>query len=296
MANETFKKRLASAEIVLAPGVYDALSALVAEQAGFEALYLSGASIAYTRLGRSDIGLTTFTEVADTLARITERVSAAGDRRCRHRLRQRAQHAAHRARLRARGRGDDPDRGPDFPKRCGHLDGKAVVPAARDGGQAQGRARCARVDRDADPRAHRRGRGRGARSRARPCRGLSGLRRGRTLHRGAAFARADGRRPAAASRIACRCWPTWSKAGRRRSRMPMRCRRTAFASPSFPAAPRARSSTRCRATTRACTGTARRSPGARRCSTSTPERGDRHAGTDGGWASATSSRGAIGAA
>src|SRR5215468_6199002 len=76
MTDRTFKARLASADIVLAPGVYDALSALVAEQAGFEALYLSGASIAYTRLGRSDIGLTTFSEVEDTLARITERVTA----------------------------------------------------------------------------------------------------------------------------------------------------------------------------------------------------------------------------
>ena len=39
--------------------MYDALTALVAQQAGFEAVYLSSASIAYTRLGRSDIGLTT---------------------------------------------------------------------------------------------------------------------------------------------------------------------------------------------------------------------------------------------
>ena len=51
--------RLQQAQALLAPGVYDAFSALIAEQAGFEALYLSGASIAYTRLGRSDIGLTT---------------------------------------------------------------------------------------------------------------------------------------------------------------------------------------------------------------------------------------------
>jgi 2-methylisocitrate lyase-like PEP mutase family enzyme len=43
---------------------------------------------------------------------------------------------------------------------------------------------------------------------------------------------------------------------------------TAFASPSFRAAPRARWCTRCRATTRACTGTAPRSRGARRCWTS----------------------------
>ncbi|MEY3639322.1 MAG: 2,3-dimethylmalate lyase, partial [Pseudomonadota bacterium] len=56
--------RLQQPKALLAPGIYDAFSALIAEQAGFEALYLSGASIAYTRLGRSDIGLTTATEVA----------------------------------------------------------------------------------------------------------------------------------------------------------------------------------------------------------------------------------------
>ncbi|HQZ07692.1 MAG TPA: isocitrate lyase/phosphoenolpyruvate mutase family protein, partial [Burkholderiaceae bacterium] len=64
----SFKARLQQARVLLAPGIYDALSALIAEQSGFEALYLSGASIAYTRLGRSDVGLTTATEVADTLA------------------------------------------------------------------------------------------------------------------------------------------------------------------------------------------------------------------------------------
>jgi len=68
--------RLAEPRALLAPGIYDALSALMAEQAGFEALCLSGASIAYTRLGRADIGLTTFSEVEDTLAHITERVHA----------------------------------------------------------------------------------------------------------------------------------------------------------------------------------------------------------------------------
>jgi 2-methylisocitrate lyase-like PEP mutase family enzyme len=55
--------------------VYDALTALLAEQAGFEAVYLSGASIAYTRLGRPDIGLVTASEVADTLQNIRERIS-----------------------------------------------------------------------------------------------------------------------------------------------------------------------------------------------------------------------------
>jgi 2-methylisocitrate lyase-like PEP mutase family enzyme len=46
------KSRLRSRPILLAPGVCDPLTALVAAQAGAEALYLSGASIAYTRLGR----------------------------------------------------------------------------------------------------------------------------------------------------------------------------------------------------------------------------------------------------
>ncbi|WP_206340860.1 isocitrate lyase/PEP mutase family protein [Marinicauda algicola] len=58
---------------MLAPGVYDALSALLVEQAGFEAAYLSGASIAYTQLGRPDLGLVTASEVADVIARIRER-------------------------------------------------------------------------------------------------------------------------------------------------------------------------------------------------------------------------------
>jgi 2-methylisocitrate lyase-like PEP mutase family enzyme len=72
---QPLRARLQQTRIVLAPGVYDALTALLAEQAGFEALYLSGASIAYSRLGRSDIGLVTASEVADTLTNIRERVS-----------------------------------------------------------------------------------------------------------------------------------------------------------------------------------------------------------------------------
>jgi len=129
MVNDTsLKARLASRDIVLAPGVYDALSALVAEQAGFEALYLSGASIAYTRLGRSDVGLTTFTEVADTLARICERVALPvivdADTGFGNALNtQRTVRGFERA---GAAMIQLEDQG--FPKRCGHLDGKTVVP------------------------------------------------------------------------------------------------------------------------------------------------------------------------
>lgn len=59
---------------VVAPGVYDALTASIAVGAGFRALYLSGAAIAYTRLGRPDIGLVSMHEVADTIAMVRDRV------------------------------------------------------------------------------------------------------------------------------------------------------------------------------------------------------------------------------
>ena len=66
-------KQLAASTITVAPGVYDALGAVLVQQAGFHVSYLSGASIAYTRFGRPDIGLVGMSEVAETLSAITER-------------------------------------------------------------------------------------------------------------------------------------------------------------------------------------------------------------------------------
>ncbi|KOF52375.1 MULTISPECIES: isocitrate lyase/PEP mutase family protein [unclassified Achromobacter] len=128
MTISTLKRRLDAGQTVLAPGVYDALSALIAGQAGFDALYLSGASIAYSRLGRSDVGLTTYSEVADTLARIAERVDvpiiADGDTGFGNALNvQRTVRGFERA---GAAMIQLEDQG--FPKRCGHLSGKTVVP------------------------------------------------------------------------------------------------------------------------------------------------------------------------
>jgi len=124
------RERLSRPSPLLAPGIYDALSALLAEQAGFEALYLSGASIAYTALARSDVGLTTATEVADVLARITERVRAPvivdGDTGFGNALNvQRTVRAFERAGAAMIQLEDQ-----TFPKRCGHLHGKSVVSTA----------------------------------------------------------------------------------------------------------------------------------------------------------------------
>ena len=122
------RQRLSEPRLLLAPGVYDALTALIAEQSGFEAVYLSGASIAYTRLGRSDIGLTTFSEVCDTVAAIAERISIPvivdADTGFGNALNtQRTVRGFERAGARRVQLEDQ-----TFPKRCGHLDGKAVVP------------------------------------------------------------------------------------------------------------------------------------------------------------------------
>ena len=123
-------QRLQQPKALLAPGIYDALSALIAEQAGFEALYLSGASIAYSRLGRSDIGLTTATEVAQSLAHITDRVAVPvivdADTGFGNALNtQRTVRDFERA-----GAAMIQIEDQTFPKRCGHLDGKGVVPVA----------------------------------------------------------------------------------------------------------------------------------------------------------------------
>jgi len=128
----SLRERLRRKPILVAPGVYDALGALLAEQAGFEALYLSGASLAYTRLGRPDLGLVTASELENTLANIRERVALPivvdADTGFGNAL-----NVGRTVRMleRAGGAGlalqlEDQT----LPKRCGHLDGKTLVPPA----------------------------------------------------------------------------------------------------------------------------------------------------------------------
>ncbi len=126
----TLKARLAAGPIVVAPGVYDALGALIAARAGFDALYLSGASIAYGRFGRPDIGLVAMTEVAETLALIRERVTVPlvvdADTGYGNALNvMRTVRRFERCGASAIQLEDQTG-----PKRCGHLDGKTLISAA----------------------------------------------------------------------------------------------------------------------------------------------------------------------
>jgi 2-methylisocitrate lyase-like PEP mutase family enzyme len=136
-AEPSLRTRLSQPPIVVAPGVYDALTALIAEQAGFTTLYVSGAAIAYTRLGRPDIGLVSMHEVADTVTLLRDRVGADlivdADTGYGNALNvQRTVRLLERAGAAAIQLEDQ-----DFPKRCGHLDDKTLIPAAEMAGKIE---------------------------------------------------------------------------------------------------------------------------------------------------------------
>jgi methylisocitrate lyase len=122
-------RRLLSGKSTIAvPGVFDPAVALLAREAGFECLYLSGAAFANS-LGLPDLGLTTLTEVAEAAARITAVVPSVplivdvdtgfGE----------AVNIARTVREMERaGVAGIQVEDQVMPKRCGHLDGKEVVP------------------------------------------------------------------------------------------------------------------------------------------------------------------------
>lgn len=122
-------RQLLAGPAFIAPGCYDAFTALLIQQAGFGCAYVSGASIAFTRLGRPDIGLTTLTEVADTVGNIRERVALPlivdGDNGFGNALNvQRTVRLLEKAGASAIQLEDQ-----TMPKRCGHLEGKTLIPA-----------------------------------------------------------------------------------------------------------------------------------------------------------------------
>lgn len=122
------KARLLASEIVVAPGVYDALGASLAEQAGFDTVYLSGASLAYTQLGRPDIGLLSLSEVNDALAHIRERTEASIVVDCDTGFGN-AMNVMRSVRMLERsGASAIQLEDQTYPKRCGHLRGKTLVP------------------------------------------------------------------------------------------------------------------------------------------------------------------------
>jgi 2-methylisocitrate lyase-like PEP mutase family enzyme len=118
---------IAAPPLVL-PGCADALTARIAERAGFAAVYATGAGIANTQLGAPDVGLTTMTELLTQVERIVEAVEvpvlADIDTGFGNALNaRRALRAFERAGVAGVQIEDQV-----FPKRCGHFDRKEVVP------------------------------------------------------------------------------------------------------------------------------------------------------------------------
>lgn len=131
----SLREELAGHAAVVAPGVYDALTASLAVMAGFQALYVSGAAIAYTRLGRPDIGLVSMTEVAETVGLIRDRVDVPlvvdADNGYGNALNtQRTVRLFERAGATALQLEDQ-----TLPKRCGHLQGKSLIGAGEMAGK-----------------------------------------------------------------------------------------------------------------------------------------------------------------
>ena len=199
---------------VIAPGVYDALTASIAATNGFEALYVSGGAIAYTKLGRPDIGLVSMNEVVDTIALIRDRVDLPlvvdADNGYGNALNvQRTVRMFERAGANAIQLEDQ-----TLPKRCGHLRDKSVVSAAEMVGKIRAAVDARTSDGDFDRGPHRRRcrGGAGARDRPRPAlRGGGGadvLFVGGAARTGTSWPWSAGPWPAR-----CPCWQTWSTGG-----------------------------------------------------------------------------------
>lgn len=142
----TLRQRLTAPDILFAPGVYDGLTAALATDAGFEALYLSGAAVAYTRLGRPDIGLSTASEMTDTMALIADRtdlpVIMDADTGFGNALNaRRTMQSYERAGASALQVEDQ-----TYPKKCGHLSDKSLIPKEEMAGKIAAMADARRHD------------------------------------------------------------------------------------------------------------------------------------------------------
>jgi 2,3-dimethylmalate lyase len=123
------RELLAGGEPVVAPGAYDALSARLIEAAGFPAVYMTGFGVTASLIGRPDVGLLTMTEMTQTARRIRSVVDVpviadadTGYGNALNVIRTVGEYEA-------AGVAGIHLEDQVAPKRCGHLDGKQVIPA-----------------------------------------------------------------------------------------------------------------------------------------------------------------------
>lgn len=127
---ERLAASLAAPEITVAPGVYDGISARLVEQQGFETGFLSGAGVSNSRLAQPDVGFLSLPDIADLTRHLADAVdipiwvdadtgygNAVGVHRTVRRL---ADAGAAAVMIEDQ----------EWPKRCGHMEGKSVIPFA----------------------------------------------------------------------------------------------------------------------------------------------------------------------
>src|ERR687898_376799 len=129
ISRQSFKRMLQRNKLLIAPGCFDGLSARLVEEAGFEAVYLSGGAVARS-MGIPDIGLVTMSEVIERAAQVVSAVKipiiADADTGYGNAVNLvRSVREFERTGVAAIHIEDQ-----ITPKRCGHLDGKEVIPLA----------------------------------------------------------------------------------------------------------------------------------------------------------------------
>ncbi|MEZ5474249.1 MAG: isocitrate lyase/PEP mutase family protein [Steroidobacteraceae bacterium] len=130
MADTRLKQKLARGEFIVAPGVFDMISAMLAERVGFDAVYASGYWLTASYLGIPDAGIATYTDMLSRVARVVEKSQApviadadtgfGGLLNVHHTVR-----GYERAGVAAIQIEDQ-----EFPKKCGHTPYRRVVPLA----------------------------------------------------------------------------------------------------------------------------------------------------------------------
>ena len=128
MADPAVRSAIQAGEYVVAPGVYDLISALIADRMGFRALYVTGFGTVASHLGLPDAGLATYRDMLERIAQIVQRTTTpiiadadtgyGGLLNVRHTVR--GYEAAGVSAIQIEDQ--------EFPKKCGHTPGRRVIP------------------------------------------------------------------------------------------------------------------------------------------------------------------------
>ena len=129
MPDPALRQTFESGGFVLAPGVYDMISALIADQLDFRALYVTGYGIAASHMGLPDAGLTSYSDMLSRVAQIARGtktpIIADGDTGYGGLLNVRHTVQGYEAVGVTAIQLEDQE----FPKKCGHTQGRLVIPA-----------------------------------------------------------------------------------------------------------------------------------------------------------------------